>query len=210
MIKTIFWDFDGTIFDTYPAINKAFQLACEKFDVEISMEEIAKLTRVSMSHCIKKVAANHDLIEEKLWSSYREIYPTLPQDYQIPFPGVKTFCKDFIQDGGQHFIITHRNPTSTEILLKNHNMETLFVEWIAPHLGFKRKPDPEMVIYLLEKYQLKSKECLMVGDRDLDLIPAHESGLFTCAYGNGKFDFKATWHIDNYAHLSATIYNHSC
>ena len=33
-----FWDFDGTLFDTYPRINRAVQKSLHEMDIDVSLE----------------------------------------------------------------------------------------------------------------------------------------------------------------------------
>ena len=41
--------------------------------------------------------------------------------------------------------------------------------------GFKRKPDPESMIYLRDKYHIRSG--LVIGDRAIDVEAGHAAGL---------------------------------
>ena len=43
--------------------------------------------------------------------------------------------------------------------------------------GFKRKPDPESMMYLREKYQINSG--LVIGDRPIDIEAGQAAGLAT-------------------------------
>jgi FMN phosphatase YigB (HAD superfamily) len=46
---------------------------------------------------------------------------------------------------------------------------------------------------------------LVVGDRDLDLIPARELNIKTCAFQNRNIE--ADFHIDSYADFIAEVLN---
>lgn len=52
-----------------------------------------------------------------------------------------------------------------------------FTEIVTTANGFARKPDPEGVNYLVEKYQLDKASTYYVGDRTLDVDVAFNSGI---------------------------------
>lgn len=52
-----------------------------------------------------------------------------------------------------------------------------FTEIVTTANGFARKPDPEGVNYLVEKYQLDKTSTYYIGDRTLDVDVAFNSGI---------------------------------
>lgn len=59
-------------------------------------------------------------------------------------------------------------------------MESYFTECITSEYGFKRRPDPEAIIYLIEKHNLNPLETVMIGDRDIDILSGKSAGILTC------------------------------
>lgn len=53
MYKHIIWDFDGTLFDTYPVMAKIFKEVLKEHEVEEPLEEIMKQLKVSASSALK-------------------------------------------------------------------------------------------------------------------------------------------------------------
>lgn len=49
MFKHVIWDFDGTLFDTYPVMAKIFKDLLEKENIEEPIDEIVKKMQVSMA-----------------------------------------------------------------------------------------------------------------------------------------------------------------
>ena len=45
-----------------------------------------------------------------------------------------------------------------------------------------RKPSPEGIEYLLGKYKLPVRECLMIGDRELDVLAGKNAGVDACLF----------------------------
>jgi FMN phosphatase YigB (HAD superfamily) len=61
-------------------------------------------------------------------------------------------------------------------------MQQLFDEVVTIDKGFKRKPDVEGFLYLIDKYHMNKSETLVVGDRDIETIGAKNSGVKSCLY----------------------------
>lgn len=56
-------------------------------------------------------------------------------------------------------------------------MASYFEEVVTAANGFKRKPDPEALTYLINKYQMDKKRTYYIGDRSLDQQAAEKSGI---------------------------------
>ena len=52
MFKHVIWDFDGTLFDTYPVMAKIFKELLEKEGIEEPLDEIKQHMQVSMSFAL--------------------------------------------------------------------------------------------------------------------------------------------------------------
>ena len=65
MIKNIIWDFDGTLFDTYPDIIKTLQhILSKNHAIFIDDSYIEKLVKVDVSHCAEIIGRENAVIEK--------------------------------------------------------------------------------------------------------------------------------------------------
>lgn len=185
MIKNIIWDFDGTLFNTYPIMTYAFKRALKDRGIEESEKNILDQMKISFS-----VAANHFTELYKLDNKFIEDYKYYERnsnlDKIVPFENAKEFCESFKHKGGRNFIFTHKGKEGTHKILRYHNMEELFAEIVTIDNGFKRKPDAEGFLYLANKYNMNKDNGLVVGDRDIEIIGAKNSGLKSCLYNTNE------------------------
>ncbi len=72
-------------------------------------------------------------------------------------------------NGGRHFILTHRLTESTWGLLKEHRLAHLIEEVVGIDQDFPRKPDPASLNYLIDTFHLERTDTMMIGDRRLDI-----------------------------------------
>lgn len=187
LIKSIIWDFDGTLFDTYPAMVHAFKKGLKDSGVEAEEDEILKYMKISVTEAInhfkEKYKLNDDFIQRYVYYEHN----LQPRDIML-FPYAKEICDEFQKNGGRNFLLTHRGD-STFNYLKYHGMSEYFEEVVTRKNCFKRKPDPEGFTYLMDKYSLNCEEVLVVGDRECDILGGKNSKAKTCLFNTNNIDF---------------------
>ena len=97
------------------------------------------------------------------------------------FDGIPTLLENISDQGGRNFLVSHRNDQVLEILAKTE-IAPYFTEVVTASSGFKRKPDPESMIYLRDKYHIKSG--LVIGDRAIDVEAGLAAGLDAYLFEN--------------------------
>lgn len=182
MIKNIIWDFDGTLFDTYPAITRAFQQALLDFGYDMPEGLFFELVNVNMDHCIEQIATRFSIDPAAYLDRFRRYYRKMAPDSSPPFPGAEAVCKQIIARGGQNFIATHRRKASATELLTYFKMTHLFSDCLFGDDDYPRKPDPAMFNHLVENHELDKEETLAAGDRALDIQAGKAAGIATCLY----------------------------
>lgn len=189
MFKYIIWDFDGTLYDTYPGIVQAFEDALEDLGVKEDRENIFKQTKISVRYARRYFADKYSLDENSLGKKYYEYGERLDPDIMKPFPHAREICSHFKRIGGKNFIYTHRDD-GTFKYLKHHDMLDYFDDVITSTYGFV-KPSPGGFLHIIEKHSLEKKDGLGVGDRDLDIIAAERAGLKTCLVDNDGMPYES-------------------
>ena len=172
------WDFDGTLFDTYPVMVKAFQRALRELGIEEKPDTLLLFMKKSIAETIDYYQSRYQL-EELFFKRYLEIRRSYSLDEQPPYSGAMKVCCQIVQQGGRSFIVSHRESSSLYALLDHYGMRQLFTEIITGDDGFERKPSPEAFLYLVKKNQLKKESTLAIGDRILDIQAGREAGIKT-------------------------------
>lgn len=184
MLKNLIWDFDGTLFDTYPFMVTSFSKALQahKIDeIEIDPDAIYEQMRVySLRSAITKYSARFGLDQAELLKTYQSFEKDEVQ-LAKPFTGVKANLQKIIDNGGQNALLTHRNQQALS-LLERFDLTQFFTGFVTSDNHFKRKPDPESLNYLIEKLDLKRNETAMVGDRELDVQAGNHAAIKTILF----------------------------
>ncbi len=118
----------------------------------------------------------HDLFERYHHTKYMEV-TAMPHAMEI---------LQYLKDHGiPSFVFTHRT-ASTLPILKNLNMLPYFEEVLTIGEDFPRKPNPQAIRYLLDKYSLDPQCTWYVGDRKLDMECGKSAGIKTILYLSSK------------------------
>lgn len=186
----ILWDFDGTLFDTYPALVEGF--------IELSQKELDRSEVLRWLKKDSKTAFRHYGIDESLRAEYQRLHNYHSKMHSKPFEHLE----EVLTSVENNIIVTHRDKESTIYLLEKYNLDHYFKEIVSvEEQGFTRKPHISSYEYVLKSHHID----LVVGDRDLDLIPARNLNIKTVAFQNRNIE--ADFHIDSYADFIPEVLN---
>ena len=165
------WDLGGTLLDNYETSTAAFVHTLQDFGLTASHDEVYKALKVSTDYAVRQFApGNKEFLKAYKANEAKEL------EHPILFEGASELLAQIIQQGGRNFLISHRDDQVLEILQKTQ-ISGYFAEVVTATNGFKRKPDPESMLYLKDKYQIESG--LVIGDRPIDTEAGQAAG-FSC------------------------------
>lgn len=201
MYKHIIWDFDGTLFDSYPVMVKAAIAVLEEQGIYESYDKIMSLIKMSFTHLYDYFNETY-YISDTLISNFDKYRKEFEIDNIKPFPYIEDICKKVYDKNRYNHLYTHRGKSSIEYL-KKYDMYEYFKGLITKESNFKRKPEPEALLWLIDEYKIDKSEALMVGDRDIDILAAKNAGIDGCYYKSYPlYDCKlAKYTITDYSQL---------
>ena len=176
MIPTFIWDLDGTLLDSYEAILAGIQETYEQFNLPFDREEVRNfILRYSVKDLLVRDADQYGLDSEELnrvrATSLKE------KNTQIPLmDGAREILAWTAEQGIQNFVYTHKSDNAFQVL-EDLGVRHHFTEILTSDSGFARKPSPEALLYLIDKYQLDKANTYYVGDRLLDVETAIHAGI---------------------------------
>ena len=172
----LLWDFDGTLFDTYPALVRAIEQALAEWGVSVPAARIRALLATTLADTIDALSAEFEL-ERAAFSARVEHYRarTTPAE-RPPFPGVIALCERFKAAGGANLLFTHRDRPTLDALLAWHQADHLFLDILTTEDGYTRKPDPAGFCALIERNAVPRDRALAVGERELDVQAGEKGG----------------------------------
>lgn len=191
-MKSIVWDFDDTIANSYPGIVSATQRSLrENFNISLSKDTIFKESKkTSVRKFVTELLADQENAEQAVELFYKTYfrYEKEFHDKITLIPHVKDVLDYYDQKHAMQFIVTHRDKSIYD-LAKSLGIEHYFKEIISVADGFKRKPDPDMLNYLMDKYDLKKDDLWVIGDRQIDVDFGRKVGANTILLNSNEVSF---------------------
>lgn len=197
MYKNLFFDFDGTIFNGYPHMLNAFiKVFKMKRNIDVPYEDLF----LTCMESFKVLGKKYNVTDEE-WELYDEL---CKNDSSLPpfepFDGAIELLEELNRIGINCFIYTNRSET-TYYYLDKYGMRKYFKDYIVN----ARKPDKTPLEEMINKYNLDKKECLVVGDRELDIDSALNAGIDSFSINDYKAEKKATFQGQSFDELLKII-----
>ncbi|WP_338214302.1 HAD-IA family hydrolase [Companilactobacillus muriivasis] len=207
-MKSIVWDFDDTIANSYPGIVSATQKSLrENFDISLSKDTIFKeAKKTSVRKFVTELLSDQEDVEQAVKVFYASYY-RYEKDYHDKItliPHIKNILKYCDEKHYMQFIVTHRDD-SIYPLAKSLGIEHYFKEIVSVADDFKRKPNSEMLDYLIEKYDLKKEDLWVVGDRKIDIDFGRSVGAQTILLNSEKVDFDFDYQVSDLLEIEKII-----
>lgn len=176
---TIVFDCDGTLLDTLTDLRNAVNYVLRAHDLpERSVSEVkaalgngvAHLMRQSLPDSISEAEFNTCLDEFKAY------YGEHLQDYTAPYPGMLDVLDTLRAKGYKLAIVSNKIQEGITPLNKEYFGDRLPVA-IGERPGLQRKPAPDMVLQALKELGSTQSESIYIGDSEVDVATAKNSGL---------------------------------
>ncbi|ABP89024.1 TPA: HAD-IA family hydrolase [Streptococcus suis] len=176
MTPTFIWDLDGTLLDSYEAILAGIQETYQEYVLPFDRAEVRKfILRYSVKDLLVRDADKYGLDSDELnrvrATSLKE------KNTQIPLmAGAVEILNWTAEQGIQNFVYTHKSDNAFQVL-EDLGVRHHFTEILTSDSGFARKPSPEALLFLIEKYGLDKENTYYIGDRLLDVETAVNAGI---------------------------------
>jgi phosphoglycolate phosphatase len=191
MIKNILLDLDGTLTDPKVGITTSARYGLNKIGHPVAEHEnldwiIGPPLKASLAQ-ILKVDVSDDLAEQALLG-YRERFAVTGLFENEVYPDVKATLAALTARGFQLFLATAKPTIYAKQILVHFDLAQYFTEIYGSELSGERTNKGDLISYILEEQNLIAAECLMVGDREYDILGARRNGIETIAveYGYGS------------------------
>ena len=187
-MKTILFDFDGTLINTWPGIEATLRASLEALDIPIREGVITRsLVGMPLLRVFEEILEGDPSGAELVTRKYRELFPVVGMSGARPFEGVLGMLEELKRKNRQLFLVTARNETITKQMMAAHGLSGFFT-WVR---GEQEGENPDgkahMIAEVLQKFSLSRPDCVMVGDRsyDIDAALANSIEAIGVTYGYG-------------------------
>ena len=176
---TIVFDCDGTLLDTLTDLRNAVNYVLRAHDLpERSVPEVKAALGNGVAHLMCQSLP--DSIPEAEFNTYldefKAYYGEHLQDYTAPYPGMLDVLDTLRAKGYKLAIVSNKIQEGITPLNKEYFGDRLPVA-IGERPGLQRKPAPDMVLQALQELGSTQDESIYIGDSEVDVATAKNSGL---------------------------------
>ena len=179
--NTYIFDLDGTLLDTLQDLAASVNYALRKHGMpEHSIDDVRRFVgngvRLLMERAIPDGAQNPDF--EVTFATFREHYMHHSLDTTRPYPGIPEVLAELKARGCRLAVVSNKMMAATQELIRHFFPDTIEVA-IGEHEaeGIRKKPAPDTVFAALKELGVEKKDAVYVGDSDVDIQTARNSGL---------------------------------
>jgi HAD superfamily hydrolase (TIGR01549 family) len=201
-----FWDFDGTLFDTYPRICRAMKKALAECAIVAPDDELLRLVKVSLRRAADEYGARGGVSADEIMKRYHAHAEDESYDSMLPYAGAVDFLRAVTEHGGKNYLYTHRGHSGVRAI-DHYGLSGLFSDFVTREDGFPHKPAPDALNYLCEKHGLDKRACVMLGDRDIDLDSGKNAGMACALFDPDGFypDYQTPYRAKTFSELQKLL-----
>lgn len=191
----IIWDLDGTLMDTLVDLKNAVNYALRTNGMEErTLNEVRqfvgngvrRLIELAVPESMERGQQNPVLFE-KVFTDFKDYYVQHCQDNTGLYEGISQALKALKQKGIRMAVVSNKLQRGVTELV-NSEVHTVgksealrLADYMDVSIGERpevaRKPAPDMVLKALEELGVEKDEAVYIGDSEVDVITARNSGL---------------------------------
>ena len=177
-IKTVIFDFDGTLLDTLEDLTDAVNHALSIFQMpKRDISEIRRFVgngiRRLMLQAVPDGESNPDF--EAVFAEFRRYYDIHCNDKTKPYEGIMELLDALENNNIQTAIVSNKVDSAVQILNKRYFPQIAVA--VGDREGLQRKPAPDSVFLAMEMYHAKREDTVYVGDSEVDIETAKNAGI---------------------------------
>lgn len=213
-VKSIVFDFDGTLADTRPAILATVRATLVELGLPpVPDDRVQPLIGLPLAETFSRAAGIADRTAlERAVEIYRRLFVEAAHAVRL-FPGVAEVLARLHAGGVTMGVASSHGHESLDRLVRMLGLERYFRVVCGEEDAAAPKPAPDLVLRVLESLGVCSSEALVVGDTSYDILMGINAGCRTCGvtYGNHSRErleaVGADFVVDDFILLPAVLEN---
>ena len=183
-IRTILFDLDGTLVDSYEAITDGLNEARRAFGLPPkSLAEVRREVGRGLESLIED-NLGPDRVEQGV-RIFRERYRSVFRSGTRLLPGVEATLPVLRRRGYGMGVTSNKPGYFCREIISSLGLSDLFGAVYGPEMVSHPKPHPEMILRALRDLQGCPEEAAYVGDMVIDIETAHRAGIPACVIPSG-------------------------
>lgn len=179
--QTYIFDLDGTLLDTLGDLAASVNYAMRTHGMpEHSVDEVCRFVGNGVRRLMERAVpggAAHPAFEAA-FATFRRHYMEHSLDTTRPYEGIPEMLQELKRRGRHTAVVSNKFDAATKELCRHFFPDTIEVA-VGEHEaeGIRKKPAPDTVLQALSQLGVGQEGAVYVGDSDVDIQTARNSGL---------------------------------
>lgn len=179
MKTTVIFDLDGTLLYTLQDLTDSVNFALSKYDFpECSVKQIRSFVgngiKILMQRAVPDGETN--LHFEECFNLFKSHYKENMYNKTAPYDGVCEMLEKLRNNGLKIAVVSNKFDTAVKELCKNYFDGKIDVA-LGESQTVKKKPAPDGVLAVISELNEDLKNCVYVGDSEVDIATAKNAGI---------------------------------
>ncbi|MAG26893.1 hypothetical protein CMI47_15245 [Candidatus Pacearchaeota archaeon] len=184
----LFFDLDGTLVDSVPALYGAYLDFLEEFGIKGDNSEFEKLIGPSLSEIVRilKEKYNLELDFDSLLGIYNNKISEAYDKHVVPFEGSEQVLKSLKEKGKKLCLVTSSNRENAFKLIEKLNWDCYFDSCVFGDEVSEAKPAPEIYKSALDKTRALPSSVVVVEDSPNGVKSAKNADIDVVGFGSNS------------------------
>ena len=178
MYTHILFDLDGTITDSQEGIFNCVEYTLEKFGIKVEdRNSLNPFIGPPLVYAFKTYYGFSEDDAKKATAFYRERYSTVGMFENKVYDGVVDCLKTLVENGKKLYVATSKPEVYARKILEHFDLAEYFTFIGGALFEGNRTHKPEVIEYVLKENNIPLSDVVMVGDRNHDVLGAHDNNI---------------------------------
>lgn len=198
-MKRILFDLDGTLTDPFLGITRSVAYSLKSFGIEVDdLETLKPFIGPPLDVSFREY---YHMDEAQSWNAvekYREYFSKKGLFENKVYEGMEDFLQSLLNMDMKLYVCTSKPEVFAKEILDHFSLTPYFTGIYGATLDGSLKNKGDVIAHCIKQEQLNIQDCMMVGDRQHDIVGAHQNQIpcIGVLYGYGSLEEFQEYHCD--------------
>ena len=198
-MKRILFDLDGTLTDPFLGITRSVAYSLKSFGIEVDdLETLKPFIGPPLDVSFREYYHMDEAQSWKAVEKYREYFSKKGLFENKVYEGMEDFLQSLLNMDMKLYVCTSKPEVFAKEILDHFSLTPYFTGIYGATLDGSLKNKGDVIAHCIKQEQLNIQDCMMVGDRQHDIVGAHQNQIpcIGVLYGYGSLEEFQEYHCD--------------
>ncbi|MCR0326248.1 HAD family hydrolase [[Clostridium] innocuum] len=185
----LLFDLDGTLTDPKAGITRSVAFALDKAGIHVErLDDLCSFIGPPLKDMFMEQYHFNETQALQAIEDYRIYFRRQGMLENEAYPGIIELLADLREKGNTLLVATSKPEEFATKIMKHFQLDSYMLDICGATMDGSRSEKGDVIAYAVEKHQLPTERCVMIGDRRHDIIGAKKNGMLAIGvlYGYGS------------------------